>query len=324
MGISGEEMESQRHDQFGTGVGFVLLATLGWSLSGLFVRLLQHMNPEGISGWQINCWRGYWMALALFCYLVLRYGRSLPDRIRQIPPAALWTSALCFATGTTFYVTSLTLTSTATVSVIGAMSPLVAALLSPWIAGEKPGFLTWIAAILALAGAAIIGRDAFTSGNLAGALTSFAVPVTFSVQTLLLRRYRHLDMMPAIGIGGFLAFVGAGIAPLVINTFGLSAQPLTIGFDIDIASLLVLGFMGPVQLALPLIFYAIGARSVQGVTLALLSMLDAILNPLWPWLFFNEVPGRETVIGGSIILGAVLLSILGGSIHAYSRRLSTR
>lgn len=317
-------MSEKTADEFGTGVGFVLLATLGWSLSGLFVRLLEYMNPEQINGWQINCWRGYWMALALFCYLVLRYGSDLPNRIRQIPAIALWTSALCFATGTTFYVTSLTLTTTATVSVIGAMSPLVTALLSRWITGERPGMLTWAAAIMALAGAAIIGRDAFGNGNLAGALTSFAVPVTFAVQTLLLRRYRHIDMMPAIGIGGFIAFVGAGFAPVLINGLGLSAQPLTIGFDIDIASLMVLAVMGPVQLALPLIFYGIGARSVQGVTLALLSMLDAILNPLWPWLLFNEVPGRETVIGGAVILGAVLLSILGGRIQAYSRRLSTR
>jgi drug/metabolite transporter, DME family len=317
-------MSAKATDQFGAGVGFVLLATLGWSLSGVFVRILEHMNSEPINGWQINCWRGYWMALSLFCYLVLRYGRDLPHRIRQIPPVALWTSALCFAIGTTFYVTSLTLTSTATVSVIGAMSPLVTALLSRWITGERPGVLTWAAALMALAGAAIIGRDALSTGNLTGALTSFAVPVTFAVQTLLLRRYRHLDMMPAISIGGLLAFAGAGLAPLVINRLGLSVQPMATGFDIDIASLMVLGLMGPLQLALPLIFYGIGARSVQGVTLALLSMLDAILNPLWPWLLFNEVPGHETLIGGAVILGAVLLSILGGRIQAYSRRLSTR
>ncbi len=306
-------------NNFSTGVGFVLLATLGWSLSGLFVRFLPHLSV-----WQINCWRGYWMGIALFCYLVARYGSDLPIRMRQIPTVALWTSALCFALGTTFYVASLTLTSTAAVSVIGAMSPLVAALLSPWITGEKPGLWTWIAAFIALAGAAFIGWDGLRHGNILGMITSFAVPFTFALQTLLLRRYRSLDMMPAIAIGGLLACVGAAIVPLIFNILGVGDGQLVSGFDIDLPSLGVLMIMGPVQLSIPLVFYAIGARSVQGVTLSLLSMFDAILNPLWPFLVFGERPDQLTLIGGGIILGAVLLSIVGGHIHAYSRRLSTR
>ena len=60
---------------YGTGVFFVFLATLGWSLSGIFVRLM-----PGLDGWQLNCWRGYWMAVALMVYLVAVYGRgALPE-----------------------------------------------------------------------------------------------------------------------------------------------------------------------------------------------------------------------------------------------------
>ena len=56
---------------YGSGVFFVFLATLGWSLSGIFVRLM-----PGLDGWQLNCWRGYWMAVALLVYLVAVYGRG--------------------------------------------------------------------------------------------------------------------------------------------------------------------------------------------------------------------------------------------------------
>ena len=79
---------------YGRGVVFVLLATLGWSLSGLFVRLL-----PGLDGWQINTWRGYWMAVGILCYLVFIYGRELPARFRDIPPIALILSAGFFAVG---------------------------------------------------------------------------------------------------------------------------------------------------------------------------------------------------------------------------------
>ncbi|MBK6298910.1 MAG: hypothetical protein IPF48_13700 [Sphingomonadales bacterium] len=46
--------------------------------------------------------------------------------------------------------------------------------------------------------------------------------------------------------------------------------------------------MGLLQLAVPLLFYARGARSVPAVTLTLIVMLDAVLNPLWPWLVLGR------------------------------------
>lgn len=311
-------MAAQARENFNAGVGFVLLATLGWSLSGLFVRLV-----PGLNGWQINCWRGYWLAAALLCYLVYTYGEKLPDLVRSIPRVAFWSSALCFATGTTFYVTSLTFTNVATVSVIGAMSPLVTGLLSRWITGESPNALTWIAATVAMFGAAYIGWSGFRSGDLTGIALSFGVPFTFALQTLLLRRYRHLDMMPAICCGGFVAFLAAGLLPLLGWLFGLGPASAS-GFVVGGRDMLILALMGPVQLAIPLIFYAKGAMSVAAVTLSLLSMADAILNPLWPLLFLGEAVEWPEIIGGSIILGAVLLSILGGHVTGYARRLSTR
>ncbi len=285
---------------YGTGVTFVLLATLGWSLSGIFVRLMPHLD-----GWQINCWRGYWLATALLCYLAFRYGWTFPARFRAIPTVALFSSTLCFAVGTTFYVTSLTLASTATVSVIGATSPLFAGLLSPWLTNERPSALAWAAAFLALGGAAVIGWNGLETGRWIGIVTSFGVPTTFALQTLLLRRYRHLDMMPSLFLGGVFSFVGAGLLGFIAGHPGG-------GFEIDLRSLVLLALMGPLQLAIPLIFYARGARSVPAIALSLIAMLDAVLNPLWPWVFIGERPEASAFLGGIIILGAVLLSILGG------------
>ena len=65
---------------YGRGVVYVLLAVVGWSLSGVFVRFL----PD-LSGWQINCWRGYWMSVALLIYLIAVYGRDTPRRFLEIP-----------------------------------------------------------------------------------------------------------------------------------------------------------------------------------------------------------------------------------------------
>jgi len=95
---------------YGTGIVFVLLATLGWSLSGLFVRLM-----PGLDGWQINCWRGFWMSVGLLVYLVVVYGSNIPAKFRSIPVIALIASAGFFTLTSTLYVISLTLVSTATI-----------------------------------------------------------------------------------------------------------------------------------------------------------------------------------------------------------------
>jgi drug/metabolite transporter, DME family len=282
---------------FSSGVVFVLLATVGWSLSGLFVRFLPHLD-----GWQINCWRGFWMAVGLLIYLSLRYGHDLYRQFTVIPFMALMLSALCFAIGTTFYVTSLTLVSTATVSVIGALSPLVTGLLSPWITGEKPTRFAWAGALLALIGMVVIAKDGIETGNIAGLMTSLCVTLTFALQTLLLRRYSNFDMMPAICLGGFIAFIANGIIGLTLNGGG---------FNIDPQAMSLLALMGPLQLSIPLIFFARSARYLPAMLLSLIAMLDSILNPLWPWLFANEVPGSAAITGGAIILGAVLISIIG-------------
>jgi drug/metabolite transporter, DME family len=133
------------------------------------------------------------------------------------------------------------------------------------------------------------------------------VPITFALQTLLLRRYRAFDMMPAICLGGLLSFLVAGFFSVFSGTSGNA-------FTLDWRAMGLLALMGPIQLAIPLVFYGMGARAVPAVTLALISMLDAVINPLWPWLFVGEIPERSSLIGGAIVLAAVLLSVVGAPI----------
>lgn len=307
---------------FGIGVFYVLIANVGWSLSGLFVRLM-----PGLSGWQINCWRGFWMAVALLCYIVFVHGSETGKIFRSIPPYGMVLSALCFALGTTLYVSSLTLVNTATVSIIGATSPIVTALLSRWITGERPGVFAWIAAFVAVLGISEITFKIFTTFfashvfgfvanpivlpvqdhlNYFGLLLCFGVPITFAGQTLMLRRYRDFDMMPAIFLGGILSFIVAGI----VSSVGFTWAGAT-AFQITGYNFFLLMLMGPLQLAIPLVFYGMGARSVSAITLSLLAMLDAVINPLWPWIFVGETPGRSTLVGCAIILIAVALSVIG-------------
>jgi drug/metabolite transporter (DMT)-like permease len=297
-------MTARDEQSYGRGVIFVLLATLGWSLSGIFVRLMPDLD-----GWQINTWRGFWMSVGLMVYLVAIYGRETLARFLAVPLLGLCLSAGFFSLGSTLYVTSLTMVSTATISVIGASSPIFTGLLSPWITGERPGLAAWGAAALAMAGVGVIAWDGLETGKMLGMIISICVPISFAMQTLALRRYRNVDMVPAICVGGFVTFFAAGL-------LGFLAGHAGGGFNVGPREVLLLALMGPLQLSIPLIFYAKGARSVPAVTLSLIVMLDAVVNPLWPWLFVGEVPEPTAFIGGAIIIGAVIISIFGGRFMA--------
>lgn len=287
------------------GLLLVLLATVGWSLAGLFVRLVPELN-----GWQINSWRGLFLALFLLAYLIAVYGRGWIDRFRAIPTTAMIACAGFFAAGSTLYVTSLTLTGTANVSCIGALAPLFVAAAGSVFLGERTGTATWIAAVVALLGAAIIFHDGLTNGAWLGSFVAILVALCFAGQTLVLRRYRRFDMMPSICLGGLIVFFSAALF-----TGGLSASPEQIA---------VLALMGPVQLAIPLIFFAKGARHVQATTLSLIALLDVVLNPFWSWMGVGEAPTRSAVAGGAIIVGAVAMSILAGEKLNWRPRLLRR
>ena len=278
----------------------MLGATVGWSLAGVFVRFL-----PGLDGWQINCWRGFWMSVFLLAYLVAVYGHETAAKFREVPLPALFAVAGFFTAGSTLYVTSLTLAGTATVSVIGALSPIFAGMLSPWITHERPTIASWAAAFMALVGVGIIAWDGISGGNLIAILVCLLVPISFAGQTVTLRRYRAFDMVPAICVGGFVTFLIAGVMGYV---FG--GHPGG-GFQVPLEQMLLLALMGPLQLSIPLILYAKGAKAVPAVTLSLVAMLDVVLNPFWSWSGVDEVPTHSAYVGGAIIVGAVAISIFG-------------
>ena len=199
--------------------------------------------PE-LDGWQINCWRG----TGCCCPHGLSRRRLWPGRLPKILdiPRVPCSHRRFLCLGSTLYVSSLTRVSTATVSVIGATSPLFAGLLSPWVTGEKPGFEAWIAATLALVGVGVIAWDGLEAGRSLGLLLALCVPMAFAGQTLALRRYRNVDMVPSICLGGIMSFFIAGF-------LGFTAGHAGGGFDVGFKEVLLLAAMATLQLAIPLV-----------------------------------------------------------------------
>ena len=272
------------------GVLCVCLATLGWSLSGVFVR-----SAPGLDGWAVNGYRAPATSIILLAYLALRYRGALWRHLwppRQ--PHALLIAGLFFATGSTLYVTALTQGTVASVSVLGATSPIFAAFLAWALMRERTSAISMAATVLALVGVAIVVQaeaSALATGWLAATI-SLGTAFCFAGQTVTLRQYRDLEMIPGILYGGLMVFA------FITLFVGLPVLPVE---QIGLLSLMAL-----VQLAVPLILFAVGAKHIPVVPAILISMADVVLNPFWVWLAYGEEPPQGTLAGGALILTAII------------------
>jgi drug/metabolite transporter (DMT)-like permease len=274
------------------GVAIMVAATILLSLSGVFVRLISTADP-----WQINSYRAGSMSVALLVYLLAVYGRQTCNRFAAIERRAMLTVSLFFAVGSTLYVVAMSRTSIANVACLTATAPVFAALLAWLMIGERSGRAAWIATGIALLGIYVIFRDELGVGDPVGNAVALATAVCFAGQTVVVRKYRAFDLVPAVCVGGIVVAVAV---PLLRHV------PPVAGRDL----LLILA-MGVVQLAVPLILYVRAARYIPAMHMVLIGLLDVLFNPLWTWIGAGEAPTANAVVGGGIIVTAVILVVVG-------------
>lgn len=270
------------------GILLAIGATVGWSLSGVFVRYVPTIDP-----WTFNAWRGASMSCALLLWMLVRYRGDTIGHFRQATFVPLIATAGFFGIGSSLYILAMQQASVAAVSCVAATSPLFAAMLA-WVwLGERTRLVVFIAIFVALGGVAIVafGESGASISGLYGSLVALLVALCFAGQSVTLRRYHSVEMAPSLIVGGF------GIFIVVCLTVGL--KPITL------SQFAVLALMGTVQLALPLVLYMRGARYVPAVQMVLISLADAFLNPFWVWLVHGEVPDPGVFWGGALILGAI-------------------
>src|SRR4051812_19107245 len=142
---------SDRASRYLLGIACCCLATLGWSLSGLFVRWV----PE-LDGWAVNGYRAPATSICLLIYLAVRYRGDLVRHLWPKQPQALLVVGLFFGVGSTLYVYALTKGTVASVSVLGATSPFFAALLAWLLMRERTSTVSLVATVVALIGVGIV------------------------------------------------------------------------------------------------------------------------------------------------------------------------
>ncbi len=271
------------------GVGLVLLAGVFWSTAGIIVRLIDSADE-----WQIVFYRSLALMFTLLVVLAVRNGRSILSAFRAAGVNAI-VGGLCLGSGFACWIFSLTHTTVANALFLLSTAPLLTAILARIIIGERVVRATWLAMTVALVGVAIMVAEGTVIGTLFGNIMGLAAALAFSGFTVALRRGKGVDMLPTVCLAGTFAAIIAGLVLLVTG----------IGFVVSGSDLSLCVTLGVGQIGCGLILFTIGSRYVPAAELALLSLTEVVLGPVWVWIGVGEVPSVWTVLGGVIVLVAV-------------------
>jgi drug/metabolite transporter (DMT)-like permease len=277
--------------------GFLLVAFAGilWSFGALIVR---YMVAAQSYQWQYLFFRGVTIAVVLLIYLMAREGVALINKFKSIGLSGLLGACgLVAAFGG--FIWSITLTTAANTLFMLAATPFIAAFLGIVFLQEKVRYLTWVAMLIALVGMLIMVLEGLETGNYLGNLMALVSAVGFAVFAVSLRWRKETPQFTTVALAGALCALLTMLI-LLFHKDTLAMPSRNIYLSILHGSLVGCG----------LIFFSMGAKFLPAAELALLSLIEVISGVLWVYLpifGIHEVPSTLTVIGGGIVLGAIVL-----------------
>ena len=265
----------------------VFMGACSLSFGGLIVK-----SFEGATLWQILFWRTVFFLLIISVYLFITYrSKFLKSFYNSGIPGFFGGFILSF--GFSGYVFSMYNTTVANANFIIQTQTIFLAIFGYFFLKEKISAITLASIILAISGILLMVGGSLSPGQMTGNLAAFLMPISFAVLILVVRKYPNVDMVPSQFI--------AGVFALIIG-YLMSGKILISGHDI------FLGFLaGSLQLGLGFIFITIGAQRTPSAMVGIIMLTEAVLGPLWAWIFIDEQPPMIVLFGGSIVIFAVLL-----------------
>ena len=265
----------------------IFLGAFSLSFGGLIVK-----SFEGATLWQILFWRSVFFSLTVLTFLIITYKKKLFNSFYLSGLPGL-IGGIILSFGFCGYVVAMYSTTVANTNFIISLQILFLAIFGYFFLKEKISLVTLISIILAIIGVLIMVGNSLTPGELFGNLAAFLMPITFAVLIIIVRKFPSVDMVPAQFVAGICCCL---IGFFLSNKLMISYHDIFLGF--------LAGFF---QVGFGFIFITIGARTTPSAIVGIIMLSESVLGPLWAFLFVSERPSMFGLIGGSIILFAVLL-----------------
>ena len=265
----------------------VFMGAVSLSFGGLIVK-----SFEGSTLWQILFWRSIFFSLTVLLFLIIIYKKRLFRAFYESGLPGFY-GGIILSFGFCGYVFAMYNTTVANTNFIISTQILFLAIFGYLFLKETISFITLASIILAISGVLLMVGNSLSPGEMSGNFAAFSMPITFAILIMIVRKFPNVDMVPAQFIAGVSScFIG----------FLLSEKLMISSHDI------LLGFMaGFFQVGFGFIFITIGARNTPSAMVGIIMLSESVLGPMWAFLFASERPSLFTLIGGGVILFAVLL-----------------
>ncbi|MBA3512845.1 MAG: EamA family transporter [Pyrinomonadaceae bacterium] len=261
----------------------ILAAAIIWSTGGLFIKW------TALSGLELSFGRSL-LAAIIVAIFTRREGFGL-NRVTGL-------ASLLYAALLLLFVLATKETTAANAIFLQYTAPLYVLILEPLLYQEKfrrRDLLTVIACV--------IGMSLFFVGKLrpqdvTGNLLALASGLCFAFYFLLLRHSsaRQVNRASSVIYGNLLVV-------LLCAPAGLAALPDLTRFDA-----LVVLYLGVVQIGVAYTLFTLGmARGIRSLDAGIVGYIEPVLNPIWVFLVLGERPSKWALIGGAIIISAVLV-----------------
>jgi drug/metabolite transporter (DMT)-like permease len=269
--------------------GPLLVAMGGLFLSsgGTIFRSFEMADP-----WAIYFWRSVFFTPAVLLFVYLTNQSQFTQKFKSLG----WVGIICaalYATGSGAYMFALKYTTVANVVFIISIQTFFLAVMGYFFLKEKINFSTMIAIILAATGLYVMIGTKISGGSALGNAFAFVIPVAFTLVVIIIRKFNHIDMVPAVAVSGIFALV---VGFIFSGSIAITVHDLILVF-----------FFGALQYAPGFICLTLGSRKTPAAKIGIFTFTEALAGPIWAWMFINEIPPLGVFIGGGIIFLAILL-----------------
>ena len=214
-----------------------------------------------------------------------------PSAPKLVPGRKGLLVAALYGLGSIFFVTGVYHTTTANLVFILAFNTMFAAILSWLFLGERPRPATLLAMAAMILGILIIVWDSIGTGNLFGDLMAACSALTIAA-AITVSRASGENM-------GFTSIIGV-VFPFAVAAFMVGGGT----FQVEQPWWIILN--GAVIMPLSFFCLAAGPRYISGPEVAMFYLLETVLAPVWMWIIFYETPTRNSLIGGVILIVALV------------------
>ncbi len=270
-------------------IAFVLLAVLLWSTGGVFIKLTT------LDAFAVNAGRSFFAAITV---AVFTYKKGL-----KLDKFTLLTSFLYAGTLTCFVYANKN-TTAANAIFLQYTAPIYILILAPFILKEKFRVDDLITVVICLMGMSLFFLEPQNAENKLAAnvfwgnVAALVSGLFFGLYFILLRHPRSLQKNPALSV-----FYGNILIVLLMLPLIFSNPPAQINSN-DILAIL---FLGIFQIGIAYVLFTNGiAGGVRSLDASIIGFIEPLLNPIWVFLIIGERPSIWAIVGGAVIIAAVI------------------